>query len=139
MKHTKKRFLNISVATMLLFASAINVFAASNTFSSVKVDSNEWSYVSNAVKETTYGEIETRITAIYKANGDASNYKQIKGRFTSGGNCCTTSNSYSVKLKENLFCDLKDSYKKVGKAITFWGMGRDASLDCKVSGKFIVD
>lgn len=127
-----------SLALVTALISSSTVFAASSAFNNKKVDSNELTFITSCTKKTEYNEVYVKITQIYKADGSKSDYKKVKAKFTSGGSVCTTSSSYTANKGSECTATLKDAYRKKGKTTTFYSMGNNPSLDCKIDGKLVV-
>lgn len=67
------------LALALVFAMSSVCFAAEFNFSTQKkdVDSNSYSYIGSAKKDSTTDYAELKLTKIYKANGDDSSYSYV--------------------------------------------------------------
>lgn len=127
-----KRILSI-LSVFLLIAAMITIVSATEvSFAKRYVDSNEWRYVTTAKKETETTTASILITAIYKADGSPSNYWRLYAKATNGGP--------SRYIEKNVWYSISipDTYQKAGKYVSLYLMGHDPSLDCQVSGYWVV-
>ena len=133
-KNLKKGIVYISVLGMLLSTRAL---AAEKSFVKTKVDSNEWTYIVTATKADKGETCKVEISNIYKANGSNSNYEAVRGVIRS--NTKTASVSSNIRLgKKTTTIALLEAYQAKGTILSFYSMGNNPSLDCKISGTFYV-
>lgn len=125
-----KYFLSLGVAVILAMAIGITCFAAESNFSDEKkfVDSNDYTYITSAVKDDVSSTPEVKITAIYDANKNDSNYKQIYVKGTSLGTGVLVTKGSWVEVPIPSGSSIK------GNNILLYGKGHNPSLDCYVSG-----
>ncbi len=126
----KKLFFTLGVAMILAMAIGITCFAAESNFSDEKifVDSNQYTYITSAVKDNANSTPEVKITAIYDANKNDSDYRQIYVRGTSIGTSILVSKGSWVEVP------IPSGANRVGNNILLYGKGHNPSLDCYVSG-----
>lgn len=128
----KKRsfFFTLGVAMILAMAIGITCFAAESNFSNEKifVDSNQYTYITSAVKDNVNSTPEVKITAIYDADKNDSDYRQIYVRGTSIGTSILVSKGSWVEVPIPAGANI------VGNNILLYGKGHNPSLDCYVSG-----
>lgn len=144
-----KKALVIALSGAIFATSTAN--AAVSKFNKSYVDSNQWTKVASASKETNSELVRVKISAIYKANGNASNYKRVKGYIglSSNGYMVTnTKRCWKVDSVDDdgkqydgytLFSVKYDQYRYRGTKLAFVAMGNDPSLDCRISGKVNFD
>lgn len=126
----KKRFLSLAlIGTFILTFSSV-CYAGEYNFSNKKhsVDSNTWSYVGSAMKDSDTEYAELKITKIYDANGLDSNYTYIYAKATVNGT------STLIKKGDWRQVPIPSDYQKKGKGIMLYCMGHDPKLDCQISG-----
>lgn len=116
----------------LIASMATMVFATEAPFSSKRVDSNEWTYVTGGKKETTTSSADLKITALYKADGSASDYWRIYAKATSSG-----TKTY-VEKGSYYTIPIPSSFQAAGSNVSLYLMGHSPSLDCKASGNWVV-
>lgn len=127
-----KRLISI-VSAFLMIAAMITIISATEvTFTKRYVDSNEWTFVTTAKKETTTTTASIKVTAIYKADGSDSDYWRLYAKASSGGT--------STMITSGSWCDvqLPKTYQGAGKFVPLFLMGHDPSKDCQVSGYWVV-
>lgn len=127
----KKRLYALVMAFTLMVSMSCVCYAAEYNFSGYKksVDSNSWTYIGSATKDstTTYGEL--KVTKMYDASGNLSSwYSQVYAKATSNGTSTlvTKGSWYTIPIPS--------SYQAAGKSVSLYCMGHDPSLDCKISG-----
>ncbi len=127
-----KRILSI-LSVFLLIAAMITIVSATEvSFTKRYVDSNEWTFVTTAKKQTTTTTASIYVTAIYKKDGSDSDYWRLYARASSTGS--------SKLITSGSWCDLTipTAYRDAGKFVPLELMGHDPSLDCQVSGYWVV-
>lgn len=124
----KKKLIATLLTLGILCCTQIGVDAAEQKFSKAYVDSNSYSAIASAYKDTDgdYGSL--KITDIYKANGSSSDYQCVY---------CRTADLNSEKLvyKGSWYELQLPSYLRVkGKTVYLYVKGHNPKLDCRVSG-----
>ena len=130
-KSTRSLFTCLCLA-VLIASMATMVFAASSSFSSKFVDSNQWTSITNCRKQTTTSTADLKITALYKADGSTSDYWRIYAKASSIG-----SKTY-VEKGTYYPINIPDDYRAAGSYVTLYLMGHSPSLDCRASGEWVV-
>lgn len=129
MNTSRVTFWTVSVLVMVLLFSG-SCFAGEYNFANTMkfVDSNSYTYIGKATKDsnTNYGEV--KILNIYKADGSSSGYQQVYARATTIGivRLVTKGSWYNLTLPS--------SYRTAGSKVGLYCMGHDPSLDCKITG-----
>lgn len=133
----KKAVVGVCVAGVLVSTNAMASTKVTAAFSKVKVDSNEYTTIAKVTKQIDYEYAYVTISDIYKADGSASNYQQIKGKvvFNDAGTWKICEEKVVKKDTETKFI-LKNNAKYEGVTLRFRAMGNNPSLDCKVTGHF---
>ena len=131
MKIRKNFVSGIVLAAIIILYAAPVVRAASIEFYSRFVDSNQWTYICQEVKETTTSSVDVYISALYKADGSSSNYQYVK-ECACLGTSCTIALGYVETLP------LSSVHQSAGSHIQLYLKGNNPALDCKASGTFIV-
>lgn len=88
MAKIEKRFLSFGLVLALMVALSSVCFAEEFNFSNLKksVDSNSWSYIGSATKDSATENGELKITKMYDADGnETSLYSQVYAKATSSG------------------------------------------------------
>ena len=88
MAKIEKRFLSFGLVLALMVALSSVCFAEEFDFSNLKksVDSNSWSYIGSATKDSATENGELKITKMYDADGnETSLYSQVYAKATSSG------------------------------------------------------
>ena len=132
MKKSTRSLFTCLCLVVLIASMATMVFAASSSFNSAFVDSNQWTYVTTCKKETTSSTADLKITALYKADGSTSDYWRIYAKASSSGK-----KTY-VEKGSYYTIDIPDSYQNAGKYVPLYLLGHSPSLDCKASGQWVV-
>ena len=121
----------ILVLLVLLFAFSIvgTCLAGELSFNKKFVDSNSWTLIGSAVKDSdgSYGEV--RISKMYDSNQEeAANYKKLKVKAAPNGN--------QTLVYKGDWCEVPIplAYQLKGTSIQLFGMGNDPSLDCYITG-----
>ena len=123
----KKIFSTILFIVFVLSMSTV-CFAAETSFTKKDVDSNSFTFICRATKESTSSTASVKITDIYTASGGASTYVQVIARACSDG---------SVRLvTRGIWADLPipSAYQGKGSSVPLYCTGRTPFLDCQVSG-----
>ena len=126
MKKTVKIFTLLTLVFTMLTATVCSAKEA--VISKAYVDSNTYSNIANAVKDTTTNNAVFNLTAIYKADGTASNYRKVYARANSNGI------EYSVSVGDYCSMTIPAGSRSAGRRVYLYCKGNDPSLDCKVSG-----
>ena len=128
----RKSAVSILIVALLLAISTFVASATEVTFSKAYVDSNQYRSVTSAKKETTTTCADVKITDIYKADGSSSNYKKVYAKATyTGESVLVTKGSYYELT-------IPASYRSAGNTVYLYAMGHNPSLDCKISGYWLV-
>lgn len=131
-----------NIFSALLIASMITgttiSYAATSNFGSKFVDSNVYTKVTTATKETTSDDVTVYIETMYKSNNgvkgeEATNYDELYVQL--GGSGEQASSKLVTKGKSKDF-SLVTKYKAKGTTLSMYAKGHDPSLDCYVDGSF---
>ena len=127
----KKRVVMVAVALSLTLSMSYPCYVAEYNFSDQKkfVDSNNWTYIGSATKDSTTSYGELKITQMYNTD-DTINYafSQVYAKATSSGtSILVTKGSWQT-------VPIPSSYQSAGKSVALYCMGHNPSLDCKISG-----
>lgn len=106
-------------------------FAEEFDFSNLKksVDSNSWSYIGSATKDSATENGELKITKMYDADGnETSLYSQVYAKATSSGTSTlvTSGSWYDVPIPS--------SFQAASKSVSLYCKGHIPWIDCKISG-----
>lgn len=130
---TKLRTVVLTLCLVVLMASmAVSVLGTEVTFSKKYVDSNTYTGIAAATKETTTSTACVYISAIYKADGSASTYSRLYAMATYVGE------SKVIRSGRSTDIPIPADYQGAGNYIVLYLMGYDPSLDCRVSGSWSV-
>lgn len=126
---SKKMIVAVLSLAMILGTQWL-VSAGTVTFNKKYVDSNTYSIVATATKDTYYGYGEVLITNIYKANGAPSDYKQVYCKVYPNGE------TKLITIAEKTFVDIQIPVSAItpGSNVSLLAMGHNPALDCMVSG-----
>ena len=118
MAKIEKRFLSFGLVLALMVALSSVCFAEEFNFSNLKksVDSNSWSYIGSATKDSATENGELKITKMYDADGnETSLYSQVYAKATSSGTSTlvTSGSWYDVPIPS--------SFQAASKSGTFLG------------------
>lgn len=138
MTHIKKGIV-ATMAMVCVLSIGTEVLAASKTFSKKFVDSNQWTTVVNARKDSTSGFCSVTIDDIYDADGNDCDYKKIKAVCYNSKKVAVNKSSYTVTKGKMCIMGYKSGFSVIGKTMTLKAMGNNPSLDCKISGAFNPD
>lgn len=118
------------LALALVFAMSSVCFAAEFNFSTQKkdVDSNSYSYIGSAKKDSTTDYAELKLTKIYKANGDDSSYSYVYAKANSNGTQTLIQKGSWVNVP------IPAGAQAAGRTVNLYCKGHNPSLDCKISG-----
>ena len=132
MKKSTRSLFTCLCLVVLIASMATMAFAASSSFTSRSVDSNEWTPIVSCTKQTTTSSADLKITALYQADGSTSNYWRIYAKATAIGSKTYVEKGsfYSIAIPDN--------YRAAGTSVTLFLMGHTPSLDCKASGEWVV-
>lgn len=123
-----KDALAILAAVVAVIGTHIVCEASDTSFSNAYVDSNTYSYVTSATALQYSSTADVLVTNILKADGSASNYKQVYCKATGSGTpVLVTKGSYYTLT-------VPISNRGEGKSIGLYAMGNNPSLDCRISG-----
>lgn len=117
----------------ILFTVSISVNAAESYVQQKFIDSNTWTSITTANKSSYGNLVEVKITAMFKADGTASNYSRLNVRLGSTGQQSPKQVVYKGYWHS---FSLGSNYVYTGTAINFYGMGYDPALDCRITGYF---
>ncbi|MCI8409603.1 MAG: hypothetical protein HFJ09_10105 [Lachnospiraceae bacterium] len=134
-----KKAIVIVAAIASVLSVGREVLAASKTFSKKFVDSNQWTTVVSATKDSTSGFCSVTINDIYDANGKACNYKKVKAACYYSKNVAVNNSSYTVTKGKMCIMGYKGGFSVIGRTMTLKAMGNNPSLDCRISGAFNPD
>lgn len=129
----KKSIKTLGIAALLIVILSVPVSAVD--FTNALVDSNTWTTVKSASKDGTANPY-VKVTAIYKADGSASNYQYVRVNILSNGYQASTSTNTKISKGTIVEIPIATAYKVKGKNITLMGMGNNSSLDCRITGVF---
>ncbi len=123
-----KRLISI-VSAFLMIAAMITIISATEvTFTKKYVDSNQFTYVTQAVKQTNSDTAAVKITNMYKEDGSDSNYWRFYVRPT------LTGGQYLIQKDKWYDLRIPATMQNAGTTVQLYAMGHDPSLDCRVSG-----
>lgn len=127
MKKSKKLGSGFLVALVLIccFSTAS---AAEETFLKADVDSNSFSYITAAKKDTVTSYATVMISNIYDAEGEPSNYKKVYVRAMYNGEEISVTKGTSKDIP------IASSFQSVGNYINMYAKGNDPRLDCQITG-----
>lgn len=123
-----KNVLAVFAAGMLVMATHLVCEAKDASFSNAYVDSNTYSYVTSATALQYSSTADVLVTNILKADGSASNYKQVYCKATGSGTPVLVTKGTYYTLTVPI------SNRGEGKSIGLYAMGNNPSLDCRISG-----
>ena len=131
MAKIEKRFLSFGLVLALMVALSSVCFAEEFNFSNLKksVDSNSWSYIGSATKDSATENGELKITKMYDADGnETSLYSQVYAKATSSGTSTlvTSGSWYDVPIPS--------SFQGASKSVSLYCKGHIPWIDCKISG-----
>ena len=123
-------FVSSGMAAVIVIAMSITCIAAESNFSNEKkfVDSNTYTSITYAVRDDVNSTPEVKITAIYDADKQDSNYKQIYVKASSFGTETLVTKGKWMDVPIPSIVNIK------GNNIYLYGKGHNPSLDCYVSG-----
>lgn len=127
-----KSILSIGLTAMVLASCTFVGSAAEATFSKKFVDSNQFTYVAAATKATKSSTADVKITEMYKSDGSSSSYQYLYVRASSDGS------QKRVKKGQYYEVNLPSSLQERGAWVSLYAKGNNPSLDCKVSGYWVV-
>lgn len=136
MAKIEKRFLSFGLVLALMVALSSVCFAEEFNFSNLKksVDSNSWSYIGSATKDSATENGELKITKMYDADGnETSLYSQVYAKATSSGTSTlvTSGSWYDVPIPS--------SFQAASKSVSLYCKGHIPWIDCKISGYWNVE
>ena len=119
------------VASFVLVAILTSSIWLTVDFSNLKksVDSNSWSYIGSATKDSATENGELKITKMYDADGnETSLYSQVYAKATSSGTSTlvTSGSWYDVPIPS--------SFQAASKSVSLYCKGHIPWIDCKISG-----
>lgn len=114
-------------------------FSSIQNFFKKFVDSNQWTTIINAKKDSTSGFCSVTIDDIYDADGNDCDYKKIKAVCYNSKKVAVNKSSYTVTKGKMCIMGYKSGFSVIGKTMTLKAMGNNPSLDCKISGAFNPD
>ncbi len=125
-----KYFVSLGLATVSAMAMSITCFAAESNFSDQKkfVDSNSYTFITSAKNDDINTTPEVKITAIYDADKNDSDYKQIYVQATSIGTETLVTKGSWIEVPIPTDKNVK------GNTISLYGKGHNPKYDCYVSG-----
>ena len=102
-------------------------------FTKAFVDSNSYTYITSNTM-TMYKEYaDVKVTNIYKADGSASDYKYVWVKATPDGD------PVKVKLGDSWTqISIPSANRFAGMNVSMHAKGNDPSLDCKITGSWLV-
>lgn len=132
MKLFSKSAISIVLTLVLLISCTLVASATESVFTKRPVDSNSYSYITSAKKETTTTTATVRITNIYKADGSSSWYSTVWVKPTSTGT--------GVSVTKGAYCDvtIPSQFRTAGSWVNLYAQGNIPWLDCQISGYWIV-
>ena len=130
---TKLRTVVLTLCLVVLMASmAVSVLGTEVVFTRKYVDSNTYSNVAAGFTETDSETATVYVSNIYKANGDPSDYTRVWAKAAYDGQARrVTINTYTTLT-------IPDSNRGSSRYLILYMMGNDPSLDCQVSGYWII-
>lgn len=134
-----KKTIVVVAAIVCVLSVGIEVLAASKTFSKAFVDSNQWTSIVSARKDSTSGFCSVTVDDIYDADGNTCNYKKVKVVCYNTTNVAVNNSSYTATKGKMCIMGYKSGFNVVGRTMTLKAMGNNPSLDCKISGAFNPD
>lgn len=128
MRKSLKSKISGLLAVLIIVSSITVAYAAETTFTKRLVDSNSYSYITAATKETTSTTAAVNITDIYKADGSASSYTTVyvKATTTGTGSSVVKGSSYDIAIPSG--------YQAKGSYVSMYSQGNTPWLDCQISG-----
>lgn len=132
MKKLRKSALSIAITVLLLVSCTFVASATEAIFTKRSVDSNSYSYITTAKKETTSTTASVQVTNIYKADGSSSWYTTVYAKATSTGT------PLSVVKGKYYDLTIPSSNRSAGSWVPLYSMGNVPWLDCQISGYWIV-
>lgn len=125
----KKIIKTFTLLTLVFTVFATGICSAQEAvISKAYVDSNTYSYIANAVKDTTTNNAIFNLTAIYKSDGTTSNYRKVYAKANSDGV------EYSVSVGDYLSMTIPAGSRTAGSRVFLYCKGNNPSLDCRISG-----
>lgn len=127
----KTNYSACTIARHAMVALSSVCFAEEFDFSNLKksVDSNSWSYIGSATKDSATENGELKITKMYDADGnETSLYSQVYAKATSSGTSTlvTSGSWYDVPIPS--------SFQAASKSVSLYCKGHIPWIDCKISG-----
>lgn len=121
----------MTILPAISFDGTTVCFAEEFNFSNLKksVDSNSWSYIGSATKDSATENGELKITKMYDADGnETSLYSQVYAKATSSGTSTlvTSGSWYDVPIPS--------SFQAASKSVSLYCKGHIPWIDCKISG-----
>ena len=127
--------LSVLLAGLIISASPAQagiLRKANNSFTKAFVDSNSYTKIISGQMYTSDEKATVTLSAIYKADGSASDYHRVWCKATMDGEPV-------VVWANNKYYDLKipAQYCFGGSEISLYAEGYDSSRDCRISGDYI--
>ena len=123
----KLSFVPVLAVAFALLMSSIS-FAKEVSFTKKFVDSNSYTFITSAVKDTYSETADIKISNIYKADGSSSNYNIVWIKVSGVDEGVPITKGYWYTM------DLPPLYKDAGDSIILYAKGNNARLDCMISG-----
>lgn len=114
-------------------AAAVTPRTTVASFTKAFVDSNSYTYITQGTMTVAKTYAEVQITNIYDAKGNTSDYKYVKIKATANGE------EKKVKVGNTWTkVSIPSNCQFAGMSLPMLAMGNDPSLDCKITGYWMV-
>lgn len=127
-----KKKMKLTLCAILMIISSCKVcLAGEYDFSNIRkhVDSNSFSYIGVATKDSTSSTAALKVTRMYNPGGGENySFKKLYARATDTGNSTYVTKGKWVDIT------IPSSYRKVGSRVRLYCKGNNPSLDCDISG-----
>lgn len=130
MKKTVKTFTLLTLTLTMLAATVCSAQEA--VITKAYVDSNSYSYVTHAVKDTATDYATFSFTGIYKADGTTSDYRKVYAKANSSGT------EYSLSVGNSYNMTIPAGWRSAGSVVNLYCKGNNPKLDCRISGRWNV-
>lgn len=132
----RKRILTLCLAVVMVVSLASVCFAASVDFTSSSkmkfVDSNTWTYVCAATKDSAGKTASLSVNQIYDSNREASLYQKVYAKATSSGTSVSASKGSVTSVA------IPDAYQAAGKSVSLYCKGNNPKFDCYITGTWSI-
>ena len=130
----------IALAMAICLLPQVNALASVSTrdgitsFYKQPVDSNTFTCVCAAMSSKKSTKLEIQLSAIYKGNGSASNYKKVNVNPKMG---TTFWGTKTASLTTPAVYSIPDKYQSAANIYYLYAKGNNPELDCQISGFLI--